>query len=362
LTQEQLNRAALARQLLIERSAGSPVEAVEHLDGMQAQVPMDPYTGLWSRLSDFRPQELGAAIEQRLAVRMPLMRSTVHLVSSQDALWLWPLVRPVLARSLKSTQFGRDVAGIPMDRLLEAATAAMEEEPRTNRELRALLGPLWPDRPPTSLVYAVHYLLPLVQVPPRGVWGQTGQPRWTTLQAWLGRNVDAAPSIAKLVLRYLKAFGPAGVMDVQAWSGLTRLAEVLDWLRPQLRTFRNEAGRELFDLPDAPRPPADLPAPVRFLPEYDNLLLGHADRTRFLRGDQAVPSPEQSPFFFAVLVDGVCSATWRLRRRPTPELVVKPFAALPASRVGEVAAEAGRFADFLSPDAGCTVRLEAAGA
>lgn len=320
---------------------------------------MDPYTGLWSRLRGFRPEELASALEQKQAVRMPLMRATVHLVSAADGLSFRPLLEPVLTRTLARTQFGRDMAGLEIEQLLEAAAGALEDQPMTNKQLSEVLARRWPDRPATSMVYAAHYLLPLVQVPPRGVWGQRGEPRWTTIQAWLGRDLAPQTSLEKLVLRYLRAFGPASVMDVQAWCGLTRLGEVVEKLRPKLRAFYNEQGRELFDEPDAPRPPAELPAPVRYLPEYDNLLISHADRTRFHADGVPPPSSGQSPFFWAVLVDGFCSAHWRLTQRGNrAELLVKPFVALSAAQRQAVEEEGERLLSFLRPDADRDIRID----
>jgi hypothetical protein len=337
----------------LERKDVDVLELVEHLVGMQAQVPMDPYTGLWARIDNFRPQELGRLIEEREAVRMPLMRTTVHLVSAPDALMLRPLFQPVLTRTLRSTQFGKDVAGMEMEPLLTAATALVEERPRTKRELRQLLGPLWPKRNANSMVQAVHYLMPLLQVPPRGVWGARGEPRWTTARAWLGRDPDPDPSPDEMVLRYLGAFGPAGVMDVQAWCGLTKLGEVVERLRPRLRTFRNEQGRELFDLPDAPRPPADTPAPVRFLPEYDNVLLSHADRSRFDPGDHPPLASGHGGFFAMALIDGRGGAIWSLRRSgAAADLLVEPFVKLSRAQHAELEEEAARLMAFLAADAG----------
>ena len=178
-----------------------------------------------------------------------------------------------------------------------------------------------------SLAQAITYLLATVQVPPRGIWGKGGQARWTTVQSWLGRDLDVDPFAERLVIRYLAAFGPATVRDIQVWSGLTRVAAVVDGLRDRLVTFRDESGGELFDLPDAPRPDPATPAPPRFLPEYDNLLLSHADRTRFITGGERVPlQPGLGGRYGMLLIDGVFRGTWRItRQHHTAVLHVEPF-------------------------------------
>jgi Winged helix DNA-binding domain len=324
---------------------------VEHLVGMQAQEPRDPYVGLWTRLEGFDPHELGRLVAERRAVRSPLMRTTLHLVSARDCLTLDPLLRPVLERGFwTGTPFGRKLKGLDVDAVVAAGRALLDEQPRTNAQLRTLLSERWPGYDPSSLAYAVHHLVPVVQIPPRGVWGQKGLPTWATTETWLGRPVDPHPSIDELVLRYLAAFGPAGVMDVQAWTGLTRLREVVDRLRPRLRPFRDENGRELFDLPDAPRPDPDTPVPVRFLPQYDNLLLSHADRTH-VTGDAAAGWPSDGLHWSALLVDGVVGGAWRItQERRSATLTVRLLGAVrdPAAVEGEAA----RLCGFLVPEAG----------
>ena len=347
------NRALLERQLLLRRVRRPAAEVVEHLVGLQAQEPRDPYVALWTRLEGFDPAELGGLVAGRQAVRSPLMRATIHLVTARDCLVLAPLLRPVLERNFwTGSPFGRKVKGADVDAVLAAGRAWLDEAPRTTAQLRALMAERWPELDATSAAYAVHHLVPVVQVPPRGVWGQKGLATWAATEHWLGRPLDPAPSIDQVVLRYLAAFGPASTMDVQAWCGLTRLREVTDRLRPRLRTFRNEAGKELLDLPDAPRPDPDTPAPVRFLPQYDNLALSHADRDH-IAGDVAARWPADDLHWSPLLVDGFGAGAWRMtRERGSATMVVRLLGPVPAPERSTVEEEADRLLAFLAPDAG----------
>ncbi len=352
LSRRRLNRALLGRQVLLGRERRPVAETVEWLVAMQAQNPRDPYVALWTRLQDFDPHELGRMVAEREAVRIPLLRTTLHLVTARDCLTMAPLLRPVLERGFwTGSPFGRKVKGIDIDAVLAAGRELLDERPRTTAQLRTLLGERWPGYDPSSLAYAVHHLVPVVQVPPRGVWGGKGLPTWATVERWLGRPLDPAPSIDRLVLRYLAAFGPATVMDVQAWSGLTRLREVSERLRPRLRSFRDPDGTELLDLPDAPLPDPDTPAPPRFLPEYDNVVLGHADRSRIVPGDAfhlwQFPDPA---FRSPLLVDGFVRAAWRVKQdRRSATLVVEPLDPLPDPAAVEE--EATRLLELLAPEA-----------
>jgi Winged helix DNA-binding domain len=351
LTRRALNRATLVRQLLLQRAALSPLAAVEHLVGMHAQEPLNPYTGLWSRLDGFRPEELGQLLEERKVVRINLMRGTIHLVTADHCLLLWPLTRSVLAGQLRRhSTYGRDLVGVDLDVVVATARPFIAERPRTRAEVRALLAERFPEHNAAALAEACRHLLPLVQVPPRGVWGRTMQPVSTTAEAWLGREMARNPSIDHVVLRYLGAFGPATVADAAAWSRLTGLREVLERLRPRLRTFRDENGRELFDLPDAPRPDPDTPAPVRFLPEYDNVLLSHADRSRF-HSSRAVAgfSAVSLPIKGTVLHDGFVGGTWRIEGDAT--LVVDHVVPLSRKAAASIEAEGRRYLRFVAADA-----------
>jgi hypothetical protein len=348
LGRRALNRALLARQLLLRRRRMSVTDAVEVLAGMQAQEPLAPYVGLWSRLDRFRPDQLAGLITGRSAVRMPLMRATIHLVTARDGVRFRPLIQPVLAGRFASTSFGRSLAGVDVDELVASGRALLAERPRTRAELGALLHERWPGHDPASLAQAITYLVPAVQVPPRGVWGAGGQATWTTTEAWLGDAPGAPRTLDELVLRYLGAFGPATAADARAWSGLTGLHEVFERLRPRLRTVRDEDGRELFDLPDAPRPSPDTPAPPRFLPEFDNLVLSHADRTRVL-ADRHRRQVGLDRAYRTFLVDGMVAGWWRITREPgRATLVIEPFERLAAPDVTRLTEEGARLLALVS--------------
>jgi hypothetical protein len=337
--------------MLLRRRRVPVLEAIERLVGMQAQVPRDPYAALWSRLDRFRPEALAESIADRRAVRMGLLRATLHLVTARDALRLRSVIDPVILRVLHTqSPFGRRLEGLNVDELVSVATRMLEERPRTRAELGPLLAERWPDHDAASLSYAVTYLLPLVQVTPRGIWGRTGPSAFTTVQHWLGRPLETSAEPDEMVLRYLAAFGPSAVADVQAWSGLTGVRSVIERLRPRLRTFRDERGRELFDVPGAPLPSEDTPAPTRFLPEYDNVLLGHKDRSRIV-------SPDVCPWtevgWGSVLVDGFGSARWKVEReRDTTVMRIEPFRRLSREERATVSEEGERLLSFLGGDAG----------
>jgi DNA glycosylase AlkZ-like len=349
LSRRALNRATLERQLLLRRATLSPLDAVEHLIGLQAQVPLNPYTALWSRLEEFRPEALAELLEQRQVVRIAVMRATIHLVTADDCLLLRPLMQPVLDAELARY---RDLRGVDVDAVLAFARELVAERPRSGGELRAALAERLPRHDAADLAYACRNLLAFVQVPPRGVWGQASQVSSTTAEAWLGRPLVSRPSIDDVVLRYLGAFGPATVADVSTWSRLTGLREVLERLRPRLRTFRDERGRELFDLPDGPRPDPDTPAPVRFLPEYDNVLLSHADRSRFIaRDDRTRLGSVTGPIHGSVLHDGFAFGLWRLERDAgSATLVINHARRMTKRAAAAVAAEGRRLLRFVAAE------------
>ena len=327
LTRRELNRATLARQMLLGRGSVPVPEAVRRLVGLQAQVVSPPYVGLWTRLEGFRPNDLTGCLVDRRVIRATLMRSTLHLMTAEDYLNLRPALQPALIRALSSF-FGKRAKGLDVESIAEAARAFLDEEPRAYGELRAFLAGLYPDRAPEALAYAARTYLPMVQVPSAdATWGFSNKPPYATSEAWLGQRPSSPEGPRELILRYLAAFGPATVRDVQAWAGMARLKEPVEALRPELRTFRDEGGNELFDLPDAPLPDPDAPVPVRFLPDYDNALLAHADRTRIIADEH------RSRVFLSAgrvlatfLVDGSVAGTWKVEReKGAARLAIEPF-------------------------------------
>jgi hypothetical protein len=361
LSQRELNRALLSRQLLLDR-VDLPAEAsprrtvvlatIEHLVGLQAQAPFPPYYGLWSRLGGFRPDDLATLITDRSVVRIAVMRGTIHVVSARDCLPLRRVVQPVLDRGLRGS-FGKQLAGVDAAAVAVAGRELVEAEPMTFSALGERLAERWPDHSPAALAQAVRAHVPLVQVPPRAVWGRSGQSLHTSAEHWLGAATAAAPAspptLAGLVTRYLAAFGPATARDVTAWSGLTGLRAVMDELRPSLVTFRDEQGAELFDLPSAPRPGGDVPAPVRLAAEFDNLLLSHADRSRVVHPDHLQRFYTINGIFpGSVLIDGFVAGMWRLARvKHAATLTIELFGS-PRARA-QVRREAERMLAFCAP-------------
>lgn len=352
-----LGRALLARQHLVDRTARPTVDLVARLVALQSQNPSSAYLALHARAAGFVPADLAGPLLDRRVARLALLRDTVHLASAQDARWLWSLLAPVLRRHLVTgSQVSRDLRDVDLDDLRSAALDLFTAGPQTSAALGARLADRWPQVPPRSLAMGARGTLPLVQVTPRGVWGRSLATTWLPAWDWFGAGPDDAllwpaadpgstdpaallAARADLVRRYLAAFGPASVADVQQWSGLTRLAAAVDLLRPELVevVHTDPPGgrpRVLLDLPDAPRPSADLPVPVRLLPDFDNLLLGHADRTRVVPAQvrPALASRNGMPPG-TVLVDGLVSGTWTLHRERLPRAGGAPQARREAARL-----------------------------
>ena len=330
----------------------SAAAAIEHLVGMQAQAPNLPYVGLWSRLTPFNTDELSRSIETRGAVRISLQRNTIHLVTARDAFALKPLFMRLGERGfMRGSPWGRGFREGDLAPIVAAGAEIMAEKPRTVAELARMLAARFPKQDGAAMAYGVRYMVPLVFTPPRGVWGARGAVTLTTFEAWLGRPPGPGIAEDELVMRYLAVFGPASAADFRAWSGVAA-RPAFERLRPRLRTFRDTEGRELFDLPRAPRPPAEAEAPVRLLPDYDNILLGHADRTRILPPGRHLGLFSSNGIMKgSVLVDGFVRAAWiPSPGRAATTLVVTPFEKPLAARDARaVEAEGKRLLDLLAP-------------
>ena len=346
LSRRALNRTLLARQHLLERTDVGANEMLEHLLGMQAQEPQAPYVGLWSRLDGFVPERLSELIADRSAVRGWLMRCTIHLVTGRDYVRLWPLMSPVLASGFRGSAFSKQLASVDLDALVEAGREHLAARPSTRAELSRALSERWPDADAASLAYAVNLLSPVVQQPPRGLWRRSGQARCTTADGWLEVELGADPDPGDLIRRYLRAFGPATVADIQAWSGITRLRPVVEDLRSSLRTFGGEDGAELFDVPDAPLPDPDAPAPPRLLAPFDNVILAHADRSRIIDAEHRA-TLFSDRLMRAFLIDGFVAGTWRLG---DDALSLAPISRLRKADRAALVAEAEQLLEFLAPD------------
>ncbi len=332
----------LARQGLLARERVPARAMVERLVGQQAQEPADPYVGLWSRLEDFDPEELSGLIARREAVRMSLMRGTIHLVTAEDGLALRPTVQDVHVRTARS-QFRRQMQGIDEAELLAAGRALLHEGPWLGADLGRALAPRWPDADPSILQVVNRYHHALVQVPPRGLWGRSGRALHVLAEDWLGRPLGAETDPAPALRRYLAAFGPASVADMRTWSGIAGLRDVVERMRPELRTFADERGRELFDVPGGRWADPGAAAPPRFLPTYDNALLSHDDRARILTPGLPWERRIGDALF---LVDGFARGTWRHDRK-AGVVRVGPLAPLDAAERAALAAEAERLCAFL---------------
>jgi DNA glycosylase AlkZ-like len=340
-----LNRTLLARQFLLVRQPREPLAVVEHLVGVQAQEPQAPYQALWARIDGFEPEDLSRLLEERSVVRSWLLRTTIHLASSAVCLDLALLARAVNERNYRASPFARQAAGIELEALLRLAEKLLAERPLTRSELGVELARRWPKVDPAALAYTATYLLPLVQVPPRGLWRRSGVARMTIIERWLGAAPSATPSVERLFLRYLRAYGPASVADFRAWSGLSGIDADLSSVAG-LRTFDDPRGRRLYDVADAPLIEGEVEAPVRFLPPFDNVILGHADRSRIVDpADRGRVGADRLMRVF--LVDGFVAGSWTVA---DGTLTVQPFGRLTRAALRAVRIEGERLLEFIVPE------------
>ncbi|WP_246572372.1 winged helix DNA-binding domain-containing protein [Kineosporia corallincola] len=342
-----LGRATLARQHLLARTGAPVLDTVAHLGGLQAQEPQEPFVGLWSRLERFAPAELSGLLEERRVVRMHLMRRTVHLMTAQDAHSWRPRHHALLRQKILGV-YKNDLSGVDLDQLTARAQQLMDDEtPRSLGDVGREMARFWPGTSPRALGEAVvAALVPMVQIPPRGVWRSTGGALYRPLDAWIGEEVQAGADQHDhdLIRRYLGAFGPASSADLRAWCGLAGLPASLATLREELVELRDERGRRLLDLPGAPLPDPETPAPVRFLPSFDNAVLGYHERSRIIDDEYRPLSVTGARF---VLVDGRACATWTTGKSGG-QVVVHPLRPFTRAENTEIADEAERLSTFLA--------------
>ncbi|MBH0780971.1 winged helix DNA-binding domain-containing protein [Nocardia bovistercoris] len=352
LSNRVLNRTLLARQHLLERAEVSVPDMCAHLVGLQAQDVPPPFVGLWSRMAEFDPATVSRALEDRTLVRITLMRGTIHLVTPGDALRIAPHIQPELEKIpfRKGFNFGAMV-GLDPDEVRAHGEAALGDEPVSAAELRAVAARLYPDRDAGAVLQTWLYQLPVLQTPPRGRWKDNSRPVWSRVEPWLGAPLEPDYPLAEILVRYLRAFGPASTMDMQTWSKFTGIKAAVDALGERVRTYTDERGRTLYDLADAPLADPDAPAPVRLLGWYDNAVLSHQDRTRIVPDGTA---PQLRAFATAVspvLVDGYLSGYYKVfLEGSVARLRVGPTVKWSRAERDEVAAEASALLDFLEAD------------
>ncbi|MEP7289081.1 MAG: winged helix DNA-binding domain-containing protein [Chloroflexota bacterium] len=352
LTLRELNRATLARQLLLDRVSLPIPAVVERLVGLQAQMASPPYIGLWTRIRDFHRDDLARLIEDRIVIKPTWIRGTLHLVTAEDYLLLRTTLHAVMAGA-SETIAKRRGADLETETVIVAAQRYIAEQPRTFTEISTMLSELMPDRDVGAMRYTVRMHIPLVQVPISSGWSYPGNPQFTLAETWLGKPISTEDHFRTLVFRYLAAFGPASVTDIQTWSGLGKLKAAIDKLKPDLITYRDEQGRELLDLPDLPLPAADTPAPERFLPEFDNLLLSHSKRTRVIadvyRSKVYLPGLRVAATF---LIDGFVAGVWKIEKaKSTAALVIEPFEPLTPQNRKALTDEAEQLIRFVEASA-----------
>lgn len=350
LTLRELNRTTLARQMLLSREFGSALDAVSRLVGLQAQSAMAPFVGLWTRVQGLSREEVAGLIEDKTIIKATMMRGTLHLVTAEDYVKFRSTLQPVLDAALAGILKGR-AGNLDVPKLLEAAEPFLEESPRSFAEITKMAEKLLPGTDPGAMRYAVRMRLPLVQVPVAKGWSYPGNPRYALAKSWLEKTVPTGDRFKELVLRYLSAFGPASAADMQTWSGFGK--ERIEELRPELTTYRDEKGKELFDHPGLAIEDPERRAPERFLPEYDNLLLSHANRTRVVADEHR--SKVYIPVLrvrSTILVDGFVAGTWKVEKvKGTATLVVEPFANLSRSSHKALTEEGEKLVRFVGYDA-----------
>ncbi|PJJ73496.1 winged helix DNA-binding protein [Diaminobutyricimonas aerilata] len=346
----RLALTTLDRQYLLRRAEGSTSEVVRQLVGMQAQAADAPYLGLWSRLEGFALDDLTDLVTLREVVRGSLLRGTQHVALADDYVWLRPLIAPTLARTQRAG-WGRVMGDVDLTELARLAREHLAGEQLTRPQLRDRLAVRWPDVHADALGWSAQALVAVVHPPPHGTWRRGGATPFTLAESYLGRALDDRPDPRELVRRYLTGYGPATARDVQAWSGVRGLGEVIDTMGNELRRYVVD-GVELVDLADLPLVNDEATPPVRLLPEFDNLMVAFADRSRLMTDAARARVSIGAMVFPTVLVDGRVVALWKLERgADRTVLTVDPLEPLAASTRHEIRDEAERMLAFAAADA-----------
>lgn len=364
LSNRTLNRTLLARQHLLERSTLTTAQMCDHLVGLQAQDVPPPFVALWSRIRDFGPETVTAGLEDRSLVRITLMRGTIHLVTPSDALRVAPHVQPELEKApfRKGFNFGAMV-GLDSEEVRANGEAVLGDEPMSAADLRAEAARLYPDRDPGAVLQAWLYQLPVLQTPPRGRWRDNSRPVWSRVQPWLGAPLDPTYPVSELILRYLRAFGPAATMDMQAWSRLPAMKKAVTELGDRVRTYTDDRGRTLYDAADLELADPDLPAPVRLLGWYDNALLAHKDRSRIVGDTSAPPLRAFTTNVSSILIDGFLAGMYKIFvKGSTAHLRISPTRRWTKTEAAQVESEAAALLSFLEPESEPVVEILAPGA
>ena len=349
LTRRELNRALLARQMLLERAPAGVPNAVERLGGLQAQYSPSPYLSLHARLEGFERAELTSALERRRVVKALLQRGTLHIVTPRD-FWAFTAARRALAADYWPPAYERLLPKRRIAEIASATAAALRSAPLTFEEVRELLRPFASERISTTFLWRrVQGQAAVVHVAPSGTWGYHGDGVFVAADAVLrGGLPDPADAREHLLRSYLRAFGPASAHDVAQWAGLQRTGPITETITGMsLRTFRDERGKVLYDLPRAPLPDLETPVPPRLVPRYDNLVLSHADRTRILGEVPVARIVTKNALVHAtILVDGFAAGTWQLEKG---RVRLEPFSRLSRATMAALRAEAERVEGFVEP-------------
>jgi hypothetical protein len=313
LSLRDLNRTLLRRQHLLERTRLTALAMVEHLIGLQAQDNLPPYLSLAARIEGFDPHELSDALESKAAVRFLTMRGTIHVLVPGDALRLRAWVQPALDQQSATNQMSRPARGVPVEELVASTRRLLEPGPLPVKQLGEQLAEIFTDVPAAALAHVARERVPMVQVPPRGLWQRSGGVVYQTVEGYLDRPTSEI-DVRELVRRYLRAFGPGTAADMTVWSRVTRLGPVFASMQDELVVVECEDGRRRYDVPGAPYADGDTPAPVRLLGAYDNVWLSHANR------DHIAPVDVRPRWMGAnggvgntIFVDGFMAGLWRIR-------------------------------------------------